>query len=471
MQTRSYEVLMEKMETSLKVAINRMMLVTLLLVSLVTCSFIFCYSQVKQTLTNRSLQEDLERNTSAQIEALLPSFLVPEQKQGIPELLERFKRQDELESIQVLEKDTDFPAGFSNCFKRAQSESCMSDDKTRVAVLFPIRESGYGYGYLLKIKKIENPFLHDHILLALEVGAGVLVLSFLLLFLFVGRLTSQELPSEISNLLSWLERVLSEQTPTKMPQLKFRELNELGQKAAELIERQNRVRDQATVGQLSSGIMHDIRTPMQSIVAAMYLAQEQPFGSPKRLSRLENLLNVCLNKVPGIGDLIESTLDVNRSIHVVPQKKDIQVTLSDVLEQHREYARTKNTKITADLTENAVVVNHDPVQLSRVFANIVRNAVEALPTNPSELSPEGNQIYVSVRKVDSEKIRIVFEDSGSGLPENIESIFRVFRSSKAKGSGLGLVISRKIVESHHGKLLAARGESLPGARFEVVLPI
>lgn len=459
------------MESTIKSNLNRVMLLTFASVSLLTLAFIFCYSEVKQTLSNRSIEETLKRSTLYQIESLLPSFLLEEQKSGIPVLLDKFKEEDELEQVEVLKDKESLPLGFSDCKSQTKLRPCVSDDGTQVAGLFPIEESGHAYGYLFKAKKVPNPFANDHILLLVEASAGVLVISFLLLFLFVSRLTSHELPTELSNLVLWVEKSLSDQSSTSMPKLKFRELNDLGKKISEIIERHNRLQDQAIVGQFTSGIMHDIRTPLHGIVNAMCLAEEQPVGSPKRLSRLEHLLRACCRNIPTIGQIIETTLDVNRDIHISPVNADLRSTVKQSISPFMDWAAQRNIEIKAFLGESSVYVDHDPVQLGRVIGNIVKNAVESFDPVTLRQKAMNGKVRISIDPIRDGIVKIITEDSGPGLPENSESIFRILKSSKPRGSGLGLVISRKIVESHRGRLVASKPNYLSGACFEVVLPV
>ncbi|MFN8945705.1 MAG: ATP-binding protein, partial [Pseudobdellovibrionaceae bacterium] len=67
-------------------------------------------------------------------------------------------------------------------------------------------------------------------------------------------------------------------------------------------------------------------------------------------------------------------------------------------------------------------------------------------------------------------LSVVIEDSGTGLPEQVDSIFRLLKSTKPHGSGLGLLISKKIIEAHHGRIIASQSEELKGAQFEILLP-
>jgi len=118
---------------------------------------------------------------------------------------------------------------------------------------------------------------------------------------------------------------------------------------------------------------------------------------------------------------------------------------------HSEFADTPN-------------ILADRVQLQQVFMNLMLNAIEAMKDTGGELTitarpnPEG-QMIVSIR------------DTGVGLPtENVERIFDAFHTTKPEGTGMGLAITRSIVESHGGRVWATANEG-PGAIFHFTLPI
>jgi C4-dicarboxylate-specific signal transduction histidine kinase len=96
--------------------------------------------------------------------------------------------------------------------------------------------------------------------------------------------------------------------------------------------------------------------------------------------------------------------------------------------------------------------------------NLVNNACDAMANTPASL----RRLSIQVRE-DDERVRIVVEDSGCGLPDPPEQVFHTFFTTKPDGLGLGLAISRSIVEAHGGTMSAERRDR-PGARFVIDLP-
>jgi len=457
-------------EVTLRATMNRVLLIVLGLVIISTMGILFGYAEIKQTVAIRELVTDLAKATPAQIEALIPSFLVPEQRSGAAVLLNRFKASGDLDEIKIMELHEKLPATLSRCALTQEPSDCIERVGKRIAYIAPIREGDQTFGYLVKIKRFSNPLAADSILQMIEGVSIVLVLVFLALFIVFSRITVREIPDELSNLAAWVESVLADKSSAHAPKLRFKELNDLAGQIAKILERHELARDQAVVGQLTSGIMHDLRTPIHPIVSAYGLAAEQAEGTPKKLQRLENLFRACSANLPIIGSLIESTLDGSRNIHIEPELLDLRETFRQALALQAQAVAHRHLKVEITSGDTPVVVPHDPVQMGRVFANVLKNSMDAIDEARQADAAHPAHFHLAITKTPS-GVSIRMEDSGLGLPADPEKVFRAFRSSKPRGSGLGLMISRKIVEAHGGRMLARRSERLAGASFEVLLPI
>ena len=210
--------------------------------------------------------------------------------------------------------------------------------------------------------------------------------------------------------------------------------------------------------------MHDIRTPLQSVVTALHLLENVPVDSPKRLSRLENLASMCRDNIPLVGEIIETTLDMSREIHISPKDGNIVESIQSAITANRSICSLRKADVRYQ-GPDFVNAYHDSTQVTRVVANLVKNGIEAV--DPKIANPE---LIVSIQEDQTAGIIISVEDNGSGISGNPERIFRVFESSKIHGTGLGLHISKKIIEAHRGSINASNGSSLGGAKFDVILP-
>jgi len=457
-------------DVTLKSALNQIMLITTLLVVVLALGALFTYSEIKQSFEEKAVQETLLKTATQQIDSLVPSFLVPEQRAGISVLLERYKEVEGLERVEIIDDGRSVPEDFSKCKTGSTEVICVSSDKSQIGVTIPIRVGDRTFGYLFKSKKIQNVLAHDHTLQMIEAVAGALLLFSTLFFVFLSRITSKQVPNDLNNLVTWLEAVLEGRTSAHAPRLKFQELNELGGKIGELLDWHDQSRDRAMIGLLTSGVMHDIKTPLHSIVNAQLLLAEQSPTSEKRPRLLENLFQVCSNKLPVIGGIIETTLDCNRDIHIERTPSDLRETISNSLELYTGDIQKKKIRVETPHGSDPIVIEHDTVQMSRVLSNLIKNSIEALSEKECTRSQSDLDISIQVDTSESGITTLILEDSGPGLPENPESVFKLLRGSKLRSSGLGLVVSRKIVQAHEGVLTATQAQVLPGARFEIRLP-
>lgn len=168
-----------------------------------------------------------------------------------------------------------------------------------------------------------------------------------------------------------------------------------------------------------------------------------------------------------INDLSDLTLDGSREIPVTSRVCDVAATVRSAVKTNEALSASKNVAVKIANFPEQLILSHDPVQLERVFTNLIKNGIEACTESDSN-----GTVLISANVKDSSKtLSITVEDSGKGLPKDPEKVFRLLKSTKVHGSGLGLVVSRKIVKSHGGELIPGNSELLCGARFEVKLPI
>jgi signal transduction histidine kinase len=117
----------------------------------------------------------------------------------------------------------------------------------------------------------------------------------------------------------------------------------------------------------------------------------------------------------------------------------------------------------ADLTAEIPMIMADPIQLQQVFMNLMLNAIEAMNDSGGELTVKS--------QLQDDQLQFSVSDRGPGLPSgSVDQIFSAFFTTKPQGSGMGLAISRSIVESHGGRLWAS-ANSGGGATFHFTLPI
>ena len=431
-------------------------------IAIMLTSFIL-YSWKKSQIAEEHVIHELSVNLPAQINQFLPSFLLPEQKQGMSLIVERLIKSEDLHDAKIFTNLKELGNRFSGCrMSPDQVTSCTSIDQNFTAIIAPLSESGQHFGYLFKAKKNISPASMRDVLQV----AGLIVLClgvvFVGVYIFISRLLSRTLPTSLDNLVRWIEADLKGEK-LEHADLPFKELEDLKTKISEVMERYNNSRDQAIIGQLTSGIMHDIKTPLQSMVAAMYLVDEQEKETPKRYSRLENAHLMSQMNLPLICNIIETTLDGSRTIKIHKKTTDISSTIQNSISLSLEMAKLQSVTLEQQIDQSAVAL-HDEVQFTRVVQNLVKNAIESA-------AESHGQKLVRISTANSEKgVLLTVEDSGSGFNVTSDKVFKAFRTTKVRGTGLGLVITKKIVDAHGGSISVKSSLDLGGAMLEVLIP-
>ncbi|MFC5449604.1 PAS domain S-box protein [Paenibacillus aestuarii] len=209
------------------------------------------------------------------------------------------------------------------------------------------------------------------------------------------------------------------------------------------------------VGQLAAGIAHEIRNPLTAIKGFIQLIQNKYPESGK-------YFDIIKSEVERI-DLITGELLLLAKPNLKSAKP---LDLGELLEQVRLLLDTQclmnNIELLCNYKAKPQPVIGDANQLKQVFVNLLKNAVEAMP--------KGGQIQLIV-DADTRETSITIQDQGPGIPlELMNNIGRPFYTTKQNGTGLGLMVSYKIVQDHGGSIHA---ENIPqaGAAFTIKLPI
>jgi signal transduction histidine kinase len=142
---------------------------------------------------------------------------------------------------------------------------------------------------------------------------------------------------------------------------------------------------------------------------------------------------------------------------------DVNDTIGEMIVMLRGEANRFGVSMRTDLATDLPQVTADRVQLQQVLMNLMLNAIEAMKET-------GGVLTVKSQRDESGRVLVSVSDTGVGLPaEKADQIFNAFFTTKPQGSGMGLAISRSIIESHGGRLWATPNDG-PGASFHFTLP-
>ena len=448
---------------SLKQKVSDISIYSFICMSVIMFTCFWLYSAKKSKITENQIRADLTANLRSQTSQFLPSFLLPEQAQGMNLILSRIKSDESLEDIRIIKDFTEVPNDFKDCRPNENiAITCPSNNLSLTAVVAPLIEMNHVYGYIFKSKKNSSAANIQGAIQFAAVSLAIIAIAFLVIYFRLRLLIAKTLPDSMNQIVQWIEAEIEGRELEKIS-LPFKELEDLKYKIAEVIERSNKTRDQAVIGQVTSGIMHDIRTPLQSVVAAIHLVNEQDENSPKRIKRLENLYLMCLSNIPLVGQIIEATLDGNRDILITKSKSNLRESLEACLRHTNDLSRRSGVVVEVDAPK-IINGNFDQPQLIRVMNNLLKNGIEAAAE-----SHNLKKVRISLLQ-HNQNIQLIVEDSGNGFKIAPEKAFRAFRTTKTRGTGLGLLISKKIIEAHSGVIKASNYSVFGGAKLEVILP-
>lgn len=223
-------------------------------------------------------------------------------------------------------------------------------------------------------------------------------------------------------------------------------------KAEDIIRKWERV---SAVGELAAGIAHEIRNPLTTLTGFVQLLERNEGNSAyldmmhSELSRIELVTNEFL---------MLAKPQVTKY-----QEENLLCILESVITMLNTQAILVNTYIRLELEIEQPIIKGDGNHLKQVFINVLKNAIESMPN--------GGEIVVKVQPYESNKVRIQFIDQGNGIPQELlPKLGEPFYSLKEKGTGLGLMISFKIIKEHQGDvhIFSLEGE---GTTVNVYLPL
>lgn len=214
----------------------------------------------------------------------------------------------------------------------------------------------------------------------------------------------------------------------------------------------------AAVGELAAGVAHEIRNPLTSVKLLLQHAVKQ------RIALSDENLDLILEEVGRVETTIQELLDFSRPSKLHRWRHDLRDTLRRALNLVYGRAQQQQVDVCESFSPGMLLVDGDPGQLHQVIVNLLINAIEAMP--------DGGKLLVRTNELpDVPAARIEIRDTGLGIPaELLPRLFEPFATTKERGTGLGLAVSRRIIDQHGGTL-SVENHCEGGAVFTVELPL
>jgi PAS domain S-box-containing protein len=219
------------------------------------------------------------------------------------------------------------------------------------------------------------------------------------------------------------------------------------------------------MGELAASIAHEVNQPLAGVVSngnacLRWLAADVPNVEEAR----ENARRIVRDGKRA-GEVIARIRSLTKRGATAQEQLDLNETIQDVLALVGEEAKKKSVITRTQFADDLPPVSADRVQLQQVMLNLVMNAIEAM----SRVSERARELAITTRNIDSDQVQVTVEDSGIGIEaQPIDKIFDSFYTTKPGGMGMGLSISRSILQAHGGRLWATANDG--GTFFHFTLP-
>jgi PAS domain S-box-containing protein len=212
----------------------------------------------------------------------------------------------------------------------------------------------------------------------------------------------------------------------------------------------------AAVGETAAMVAHDLRNPLTGISGAAYYLKKKlgPNSDPESIG----MLNLIEGSIEHMNKIMSDLLEYSRETRLELTETDPR----SITEKALASVNIPGNVRVSNLTRTQPRIDVDATKMTRVFANLIRNSVDAMP--------KGGDLTIRSREKNGE-VQILFTDTGTGIPDDaMERIWAPTYTTKARGIGLGLPIVRRFVEAHNGAVVV-KSEIGKGSTFTVKLPL
>ena len=224
-----------------------------------------------------------------------------------------------------------------------------------------------------------------------------------------------------------------------------------------------------TMGELAASIAHEVRQPITGVLlnssACLRQLSRVKEGSDN-LTEARAALQRIVRDGNRASDIIARINALFRKTEAAKEPLDLNETIREIVVLAKSEMDKHRVALRLEMSPDLPPVVGDRVQLQQVLLNLILNAIDAM----AAVQDRARDLVIRAQKGEDQNVIVTVRDSGVGLqPENIKNIFTAFYSTKSSGLGMGLSISRSIVESNSGRLWATAHDG-PGASFHFAIP-
>ena len=258
--------------------------------------------------------------------------------------------------------------------------------------------------------------------------------------------------------------IVREVTEKKIASEELAQIYERERKARDEAEEANRMKDY-----FLAIVSHELRTPLNAILGWTKILRTKSVDQETTQNALETIERSARSQAKLIEDLVDSARIASGKLRLEFRPTNLYEIVKTVYNSHKPQAETKNIRLEFEVDKTDIFVFGDMIRLQQVFNNLLSNSIK--------FTPEGGEIKIEI-STDAEQSFISIKDNGRGISADfLPNIFRQFAQGDEKisgdrsGLGLGLSITKKLVEKHNGQIRAASDGIGKGSIFSVKLPL
>jgi signal transduction histidine kinase len=218
-------------------------------------------------------------------------------------------------------------------------------------------------------------------------------------------------------------------------------------------------RRMAAIGRLTSGVGHEVKNPINAIVVHLELLKTKLAGEHAPAARHLEVIDAEIHRLDRV---VQTLVDFSRPVELQLREHDLRQVVGDVLALATEELSTRNVTLESSLPSNPLTAKVDADLLKQAMINVIQNGAQAMP--------EGGRLRVILEE-DKKTAVLHIADEGTGIPEEIrDKIFDLYFTTKSEGSGIGLAMTYRILQLHHGSV-EVQSNVNRGTEFVMRIPL
>jgi len=222
-----------------------------------------------------------------------------------------------------------------------------------------------------------------------------------------------------------------------------------------------------SLGVLTASIAHEVNQPLSGIITNASTCLRMLAADPPNVDGARETARRTIRDGNRASEVITRLRALYGKKDPTPESVDLNEAIREVLALSVRELQRNRVIVEQKLADHQLLVTGDRVQLQQVILNLVRNASDAMST----VDDRPRHLLIRACRDEGDRVRLTVQDAGVGFdPQAADRLFESFYTTKNNGMGIGLSVSRSIIESHHGRLWATLNEG-PGATFSFSIPI